>query len=117
MCRNHPRLTGTQQASSCGLWGSRRRQDLVAYGDVGEEGREVETRSSSDRRQDGRGGIRGERVQVVRQADRRAQVALVMGDTGVYGWGDEGGWFGGRDDEGLWTSPALELSLSVLFHS
>lgn len=62
MCRNHPRLTGTQQATSCGLWGSWRWQDLVAYGDVGEEGGEVETRSSSDRRQDGRRRIGGEGV-------------------------------------------------------
>lgn len=87
---------------------------MVAHCNVGQEGGEVESRALAHRRQDGWRRVRGQSEGVVQQADGGAQVALVGSDAGVNGWKDEGGWFGRRDDEGLWARPALKFGFSIL---
>lgn len=87
---------------------------MVAHGHVGEEGGEVEPRALAYGRQDGWRRVRRQVEGVFRQADRRAQVALVGGDAGVEGWRDEGGGFVRRDDERLGTRSALKFGFSIV---
>lgn len=81
---------------------------------VGQEGGEVESGALAHRRQDGWRRVRGQGEGVVRQANWRAQVALVGSDAGVEGWRDEGGWFVWRDDERLGARSPLQFGFSVL---
>lgn len=87
---------------------------MVARGDGGQEGGEVESRALANGRQDGWRCVRGQGERVVRQAHWRAQVALVRGDAGVDGWSDERGGSRRGDDEGLRPRSALRFGLSVL---
>lgn len=82
--------------------------------DVGQEGGEVESRALAHRRQDGWRRVRGEGGGVVGQPHRGAQVALVGGDGGVEGWGDERGWFVRRDEERPRAWLALKPGFSFL---
>lgn len=84
---------------------------------VGENGGEVEPRPHPPGGQDGGRRVGGLGVRVVRHADGGAQVALVGGDAGVDRRSNEGGGSGGRDDERLGTSPALQFGLSVFVRS
>lgn len=90
---------------------------MVGYSYVSEEGGEVESGALPHRRQDGWWRVWGKGKRVVHQAHRRTEVALKGSDAGVDGWCDEGGWFGGRDDERFGTWPALQFSFSVLIKS
>ncbi len=81
---------------------------------VGQEGGEVESGALTCWRQDGWRRVRGQGEGVIRQADRRAQVALIGRDAGVDGWRDEGGCFVWRDDEGFRTRSALKFGFSIL---
>lgn len=90
---------------------------MVAHGDVGQEGGEVEARALAHGGQDGRRRVRGHGEGVVWQADGGAQVALVGGDAGVEGRRDEGGWFVRRDDERLWSGSALKFGFSIFIQA
>lgn len=85
--------------------------------DVGEEGGEVESRALTHRGKDRRRRVGGHGGGVIGHPDWRAQVALVGGDAGVEGRGDEGGWFVRGDDERLGPRSALHFGLPVLIQA
>lgn len=89
------------------LWRDGRRGRDAAGG---HDGIEIEAGALPHRAEDGGRRVGGQLKAplrgVVGEADRRAQVALVWGDVGVDGRGNEGARLGG-DDQGLRPRPLL----------